>query len=264
MKVVIVEDELAASDNLAYMLHKIDPAIEIQAVLDSVRDAVAFFRKNQEPDLVFMDIHLADGLSFEIFEKVRLTIPVVFTTAYNQYALKAFKVNSIDYLLKPIDPSDLEKALRQYYEQREIPDSGKEPPAGKPGIQPEQVSGLLELLSKEARTYKSTFLLPLRDELVPVKTSQIAYIYIDTGVVKAMTFNRQAYPMDQKLEELEAALDPKQFFRANRQFIVQREAITNIKYYFNGKLILKLDPPTAERIVVSKAKAPEFKEWMNA
>ncbi len=253
MKVVIVEDELAASDNLAHLLRSIDPDIRVLQVLDSVKAAVAYFEKHASADLVFMDIHLADGLSFEIFEQVRLQTPVIFTTAYDQYALKAFKVNSIDYLLKPIDPDDLEQALEQFHAQKEAPPIG-----------PDQVEGLLDLLNRGSRTYKSTFLVAHRDELIPVKTAQVAYFFMDTGVVKAMTFDRQAYAIDSKLEDVEMALDPKRFFRANRQYIVQREAISNIKYYFNGKLILKVDPPAAERIVVSKAKAPEFKEWMNS
>lgn len=271
MKVVIVEDELAASENLSYLLRGKDPDIEVLEVLDSVKAAVAYFGSADEADLVFMDIHLADGLSFEIFESVAVRAPVIFTTAYDQYALKAFKVNSIDYLLKPIDPDDLEQALEQFRQQRRDASKGQSThPAEKgdagpqPGIPPEQLAGLLEMLSKDAKSYKSTFLLPLRDELVPVKARQIAYIYIDTGVVRAVTDDRKTYTMDQKLEELEAALDPGDFFRANRQFIVRRDAITHIKYYFNGKLILQVNPPAAERIVVSKARAPEFKEWMNS
>ncbi|MBC2839283.1 LytTR family DNA-binding domain-containing protein [Robiginitalea sp. SC105] len=253
MKVVIIEDELAASENLAYLLGRIDPGIRILTVLDSVKASVDYFGGGGEADLIFMDIHLADGLSFEIFEQVPIHSPVVFTTAYDQYALKAFKVNSIDYLLKPIDPEDLRKALKQFHDQKEAP-----------AIREEQVSGLLELLNRGSRTYKSTLLAAHRDELIPLKTAQIAYIHIDTGIVKATTFERQSHALDGKLEELEASLDPSRFFRANRQFLVNRDAIANIKYYFNGKLILQLNPPSGERVVVSKAKAPEFKEWINS
>jgi two-component system LytT family response regulator len=253
MKVVIIEDELAASDNLTYMLNSIDSSIEILGVLDSVKSAVHFFSKPHAAELVFMDIHLADGISFEIFDKVRITIPVVFTTAYDQYALKAFKVNSIDYLLKPIDEEELSESLNQFRVQTKDK-----------GIQDHQVKGLLNLIKENSQTYKSTFLVNQRDQLIPLKTNNIAYFRIDTGIVKAITHDHQSYNIDGKLEELEDELDPTRFYRANRQFIVKRDAIANIKYYFNGKLILSVNPPSAERIVVSKAKATEFKNWMNS
>lgn len=253
MKVVIVEDELAASENLAYLLRKLDPQIQVVRVLDSVRDSVLYFSGKPQADLVFMDIHLADGLSFEIFEKAPVTVPVIFTTAYDQYALKAFKVNSIDYLLKPIDEEDLASALEQYRVQHQQKE-----------VDGDQVGGLLEMLRKEVRPYKSTFLVARGDQLIPLKTERIAYFHIDTGVVKAVTSDGQAFPIDQKLEDLEAQLDPALFYRANRQFIVRRDAIHHIKYYFNGKLILTVDPPARERIVVSKAKAGDFKDWMSS
>jgi two-component system LytT family response regulator len=253
MKVVIVEDELAASENLAYLLRKLDPKIQVVCVLDSVRAAVSYLSEKPEADLIFMDIHLADGLSFEIFEKAPVTVPVIFTTAYDQYALKAFKVNSIDYLLKPIDEEDLASALEQYRVQHQQKEVGSD-----------QVGGLLEMLRKEARPYKSTFLVARGDQLIPLKAERVAYFHIDTGVVKAVTSDGQSFTMDQKLEDLEAQLDPSLFYRANRQFIVRRDAIHHIKYYFNGKLILTVDPPARERIVVSKAKAGDFKEWMSS
>jgi two-component system LytT family response regulator len=132
------------------------------------------------------------------------------------------------------------------------------------GIQDHQVKGLLNLIKENSQTYKSTFLVNQRDQLIPLKTNNIAYFRIDTGIVKAITHDHQSYNIDGKLEELEDELDPTRFYRANRQFIVKRDAIANIKYYFNGKLILSVNPPSAERIVVSKAKATEFKNWMNS
>jgi DNA-binding LytR/AlgR family response regulator len=251
MRVVLVEDELAASENLAYLLHEIDPGIEIAAVLDSVKAAAAYFSKEPAPDLVFMDIHLADGLSFEIFDRVKVEAPVIFTTAYDQYTLKAFKVNSIDYLLKPIYREELEQSLQQYREQH--------PPESSDA---RQLDGLLRMLRQGVRQYRTTFLLAQKDQLIPVRTDQIAYFWIDTGLVKAITFDRRSFHLDRKLDELEEELDPEHFYRANRQFIVHRNAVENIRLHLNGKLLLSLKPPCEERLVVSKAKAPEFKAWM--
>ncbi|MDX1364141.1 MAG: LytTR family DNA-binding domain-containing protein [Arenibacter latericius] len=252
MKVVIVEDEVAASENLAFMLKNIDNSIEILSVLDSVKASIAYFSKNHEAELIFMDIHLADGLSFEIFDSVKIEIPIVFTTAYDQYALQAFKVNSIDYLLKPIDEDELAESLEQYNGQ--FKDKG---------LYTDQVEGLLNLINTKKTTYKSMYLVHHRDQLVPVKTENIAYLYIETGIVKAVTIENQTFIMEQNLEDMENDLDPSIFFRINRQYIVKKDAIESIKQYFNGKLIVSVNPPSSERIVVSRAKAPEFKNWMN-
>lgn len=252
MKVVIVEDELAASENLAYMLNILQDKLEVLAVLDSVKTAIDYFSKNQEADLVFMDIHLADGLSFEIFDAVKIDAPIIFTTAYDQYALKAFKLNSIDYLLKPIDEDELEVSLAQFKGQLK----GK-------GLINNQVEGLLSLLQDQKKTYKSMYLVHHRDELIPLKTDKIAYLYIENGIVKAVTKDRQTHIIEQKLEDVENDLDPSDFHRLNRQFIVQRDSIAGIKQYFNGKLIISVMPPHEEKVIVSKAKATEFKNWMN-
>lgn len=251
MRVVIVEDELAASDNLAYLLHSIDGSIEILRVLDSVAAAIEYFTKTSNAELVFMDIHLADGISFEIFDRVKISIPVIFTTAYDQYALKAFKVNSIDYLLKPIDQEELGEALEQFTLQSKDR-----------SISDHQMNGLLDLIKVRKPTYKSAFLVSQRDQLLPLKIDHIAYFRIDTGIVWATTSNNESYSIDSNLEEIEEAIDPSMFYRANRQFIVNKDAITNIKYYFNSKLIVSVNPICDERIVISKAKATDFKNWM--
>lgn len=253
MKVVIVEDELAASDHLAYLLHAIDSDIEILQVLDSVKASVTYLSKPQEADLIFMDIHLADGVSFEIFDQVKINIPIIFTTAYNQYALKAFKFNSIDYLLKPIDKDELSDALQQFKVQTKDK-----------GIADHQVKGLLELIKVKTKSYKTTFLVHHREEMIPVKTQNFAYFRIDTGIVKGITFDKKSYIVESKLEDMEQELNPELFYRVNRQFLVNREAIANLKSYFNGKLIVVVNPVCEERIVVSKAKATEFKNWMSA
>ena len=253
MKVVIVEDERAASENLIYHLRRLEPAIEILETLDSVKSAVAFFSSPNEAELVFMDIHLADGLSFEIFDRVSLKAPVIFTTAYDQYALKAFKVHSIDYLLKPISQQELGDALRQFKTQLH----------GKADMD-KQLERLLGLMDIRKRAYKTTILVSQRDQLVPLKSESIAYLHIETGIVKLVTRDNQLFLLDKTLEEMENELDPDIFCRLNRQCLANREAITNITQYFNGKLIVKLDPPLKERVVVSKAKAREFKEWLGS
>ncbi|WP_339651117.1 LytTR family DNA-binding domain-containing protein [uncultured Maribacter sp.] len=253
MKVIIVEDELAASDNLSYLLAKINPNIEVIAILDTVTATVDYFSKPHNGVLVFMDIHLADGISFEIFDQVEINIPIIFTTAYDQYALKAFKVNSIDYLLKPIDEEELSDAIDQFNEQNK-----------QKGIDNLQIENLLQLIQTKPSNFKQTFLVGQGDQLLPVKTSDIAYFFIDTGVVKAVTDHNKSYTLDVKLEEIEEALDPAIFFRANRQFIVRRDAIASIKFHFNSKLLVEVQPPCSERIVVSKAKASEFKNWVGS
>lgn len=253
MKVLIIEDEIAASENLTYLLKSIDASIEVVGVLDSVRASVSYFGATRNIDLIFSDIHLADGLSFEIFEQVKIEFPIIFTTAYDQYTLKAFKLNSIDYLLKPIDGEELAASLEQFKGQLK-----------NKGLVENQVTGLLNLLKGQGKTYKSTFLVNHRDELIPLSTDQLAYCYIDTGVVKAKTRDNQTYSLDKKLEDLENELNPEIFCRVNRQFIICKNAIANIKYYFGGKLIVNVTPSFEERIVISKAKAPDFKRWMDS
>ncbi|WP_282123660.1 LytR/AlgR family response regulator transcription factor [Algibacter mikhailovii] len=252
MKVVIVEDEIAAAENLTYLINSVDADIEIIKVLDSVKASVAYFSQKVEADLVFMDIHLADGISFEIFDQVVLNIPVVFTTAYDQYALKAFKVNSIDYLLKPINEEELTEAINKFKDR-----------STQSATNDNQLEGLLELINSKTKTFKTTYLVHHRDELLPIKTDDVAYFYIETGIVKAVTFTNKPYIIDKKLEDIELELDPELFHRVNRQFIVNRNAVANIKFYFNGKLIMNVNPTASERIVVSKAKASAVKNWMN-
>lgn len=253
MKVVLVEDEITASDNLKYLLGIIDPTIEVVAVLDTVKSCIAHFSKPSDAALVFMDIHLGDGLSFEIFDEVDVAIPIIFTTAYDEYALKAFAVNSIDYILKPVHQEELEKALDKF---RNLTNAQT--------LSKTDIADVMQLLQRQQKTYKANYLIAHRDELIPMKTEDIAYFYIDTGIVKVVTLQNKVFPMDKKLEDLEQELNPTQFDRANRQFIINRNAIAKIKQYFGGKLIVNVNPPTAERIVVSKAKATEFKNWVNS
>jgi len=251
MKVVIIEDEKAAAENLKFLLSEVDPTIQIDAIIDTVSGAIDYFSKGTIIELAFFDIHLADGLSFEIFDRIQITTPIIFTTAYDEYALKAFKVNSIDYLLKPIDSGELKDAINRFKSRQESVPANN------------QLQQVLQLLSTEKKTYKSTFLVQQRDTLIPLGVDTIAYFTIEMGIVRAFSFENKGYIIDEKLENIESQLDPNQFFRVNRQFIVQRRAIENLQLYYNGKLVLNVTPKTSDKIVVSKAKAPQLKKWIH-
>ena len=249
MKAIIVEDETLAAQNLKGILNKIG-SIDIIATLESVNETVAWFTLNDSPDILFLDIHLADGSAFEIFDRVKIVCPVIFTTAYDEYALKAFKVNSIDYLLKPIDINSVIKALEKY---RRL--------TGGSGDKGTDLQNLLTYFKKNI-VYKNNFLVPVKgDKLIPLNTDDIAYFFIDYGTVKAISYDDKTYNMDNTLDELEGMINPDMFFRANRQFIISRKAIKDIDLWFNSRLSVNLKVPLPERILVSKARVPEFKSW---
>ena len=247
MKALIIEDESIAAQALESLIKETDSEAEIIAILQTIEDSVEWFEENPMPDLVFMDIHLADGSSFAIFDKVDITCPIIFTTAYDEYALKAFEVNSIDYLLKPINKGDLERALTKY---KNITYPKKS-----------SLDGLLEQMGGLKKKYKSCFLIPERDKLIPLAVSAIAYIYIDTKTVKAIAMDGHTYYLNQTLDEIMAQLDPEAFFRANRQFIISRHAVKDLSIWFGNKLAVNLTVPVPEKIIVSKARVGEFKAW---
>ena len=230
------------------LITELDPEIKVEAVLQTIEESVEWFSIHPQPDLAFMDIHLADGSSFAIFEKVNITCPIVFTTAYDEYALKAFEVNSIDYLLKPINKADLERALKKYKSF-----SGD--------TNPNTLEGLLRQMGNLKKNYKTCFLLPERDKLIPLATSKIALICIDTKLVKAVSMDNHTYYLNQTLDEIMAQLDPEQFFRANRQFIIARSAVKDLSVWFGNKLVINLIVSSPEKIIVSKARVSEFKTW---
>lgn len=251
MKVLIIEDELSASDNLKYLLDQQSVDIEVEDVIDNVKDAVDYFRSDPQCELVFMDIHLADGISFEIFEQVEVKIPIIFTTAYDQYAIQAFRVHSIDYLLKPLDGESVAQALDKYEGIRNPEDTSQ------------KLRDMILDLMPSKRTFKKTYLVQQRDKLIPLNVNDVAYFLLEASIVKAYTFDQKGYILDKKLDEIEAEVNPSEFFRATRQLIVQRSAIENMQVYFQGKLILNVKPELEERIIMSKAKSRELKRWMN-
>jgi len=250
MKTLIIEDEKAAVRNLNALLSEVAPEIEVVAVLDSIAETLEWFSLHTPPELVFMDIHLADGSAFEIFEHIQISCPVIFTTAYDEYALKAFKVNSVDYLMKPIAQSDIKKALEKLSCLTQTT-SVKEP----------DYLPLLKALRKE-ENYKTHFLIPVKgDKLLPVAVEEIHFFHIEDGVVKAVTRQDQIFIFSQTLDELNDCLNPQHFFRVNRQYLISRKAIRDVDLWFNSRLSINLKHPTPEKILVSKARVSEFKDW---
>lgn len=250
-RVVIVEDETAAAVNLKSMLTTVVGDVEVVAVLESVDEAVEFFTGDVVADVVFMDIHLADGESFRIFRSVDIAIPIIFTTAYNEYALEAFKVNSIDYLLKPFKEEDLSRALDKL---RRLTTSER-------GAQRESVERMVAQ-SQAKNEALQTLLIRYKDKIIPVKIEDVAYFYTSEERVTLTTLTGESYPVDRTLESLSQQLPDTKFFRANRQFIVSRRAVKDIAVWFGSRLSLNLTVETPERIIISKARVPEFKQWL--
>ena len=248
MKALLIEDETAAARNLAAVLREVAPGVQIVAPLESVAESIEWLRSNPQPDLLFMDIHLADGDSFRIFGAVEVTAPVIFTTAYDRYALEAFKVSSIDYLLKPINADDVRRALEKL---RRLT-SGERLDYGS------------RVRSLAAQRQEEVFLVRVRDRIIPLQRDRIAYCYTSNEKVTACGFDGETYPLDKTLEALQALLPERDFFRANRQFIVARRAVKEIAVWFGSRLTLHLTVDTPERIVISKARVPEFKTWLRA
>lgn len=251
MKVLIVEDELPAAKQLNKMLHRFRPQTEVLDVLDSVDAAVHWFSGSPLPDLIFMDIQLADGLSFDIFKQVKVVSPVIFTTAFDQYTLKAFKVNSVDYLLKPIEPTELEAAIVKY-EAHYI---------SAPAFDPPMLQQLLQ--SVHQPVYKSRFLIKLGQQLSFIPTTEIQYFFSSEGLVYLKTQHNKKHLLDQSLDQLQQELDPKQFFRINRKAIICIKSIQKIHPYFNSRLKITVQPKPGFDMIVSRDRVASFKNWLN-
>lgn len=248
-RVIIVEDETAAVVNLRSMLATVAGDVDVVAVLESVEEAVEYFSGSPEADIVFMDIHLADGDSFRIFRSVEIDIPIIFTTAYNEYALEAFKVNSIDYLLKPYKEEDLRRALDKLHRLTVSERDAQR-------VSREQVAKAMHSASTQ------TMLVRYKDKIVPVTMDEVAFFYTCDERVSLKTLRGDSYPVDKSLEALQQQLSDDKFFRANRQFIISRSAVKDIAVWFGNRLALNLVVDTPERIIISKARVPEFKQWL--
>lgn len=251
MRTLIIEDEKAALRNLKAAMQEVDTDFDIVGETDSVTDTLEWFASHSMPELVFMDIHLADGSAFGIFEQVDITCPIIFTTAYDEYALQAFRVNSIAYLLKPISSADLQMAI----------DKLKLLGGAKAEGTKTDFQAVMHALKRE-EGYKTHFLVPVKgDRFVPVSVDQISYFYISDGVVKAVLQSSETFIFQQTLDELAELLNPRQFFRANRQYIIAHKAVVGVSLWFGGRMVLQLTPPTNEKVIISKARVPAFREW---
>jgi len=252
MKVLILEDEQPAVDHLTALLKAYDKTIEISAAFDSVKDIVAWLQSNTPPDIIFMDIQVADGLCFDIFGQVQVQSPVIFTTAYQEYAIRAFKVNSVDYLLKPIDFTELKNAIEKY---TRLFRSQTDTLSIHPGII-ESVKKMLE------KPYKNRFVIKVGEHLRSVSTDEIHYFFSAEKTTHLCTGENRIYIIDYSLDHIMELVDPEIFFRINRKCIVNRYAISDIVVYSTSRLKIKLKTETVEPLIVSRDKVNEFKEWL--
>lgn len=249
MNILIIEDEPLSASMLRKLILKVEPDANVLDTVACVECAINWFNENQMPDLIFMDIELSDGQCFDLFEKTNISTPVIFTTAYDQYAVKAFKVNSIDYLLKPIREEELRFSIEKYKKQKLNPLS-------------DTVSQFLKGI-ETGQKFKNRFLVRSGNKYVIVPIEDVSYFLTEQKVTILVTNNGSKYYVDHPLEDLEEILDPSAFFRANRQSIISVHSIEHIHYHFKGKLKLDLRPRTTEELFVSKEKAAEFKNWLN-
>jgi len=254
VKVVIVEDELHNYRLLRGMVEKLRPDWEIVEWFESVRSTVAWLESSPAPDLIFMDIQLTDGISFSVFDQVKVDSMVIFTTAYDEYALRAFQVNSIDYLLKPVKTEKLQQAIEKFENMVHLQENSTE-------TQPDYKE-LLQAITQGEKKYRTRFLISGATSFFKLDISNIAWFYTENRVTTAVTFQGKEHIVDLTIEKLEEELDPDQFFRTNRSTIVHIDAIRKFENHFGGKLILRLIHPFEEPITISRLKAAEFKEWV--
>lgn len=251
LDILIIEDENPASKRLTQLILQQRPQAKIVEVIDSVEGAATWFNTFDAPDLVFMDIQLSDGLSFDIFSRAEVPAPVIFTTAYDQYTLKAFKVNSVDYLLKPIDPEELEQAFEKFDRlHRQIPayDQGA-------------IAQVLASITQ--KEYKSRFLVKVGQQLTYIPVTEVSYFYSEDGIVHALCKNGKRHILDYTLDQLQSVVDPATFFRVNRKIIISVDSIHKIHSYFNSRLKLELLPRTQMETIVSRDRVNDFKAWLD-
>ncbi len=248
MKLLIIEDESAAARRLQKLIAEINPGTEVLDVLDSIDASTAWLQNNPSPDLIFMDIQLADGPSFNIFNEVNVTAPVVFITAYDEYAIQAFKVNAIDYLLKPVKTKELQTAFAKYYDKYEN---------GSSSVDYQELAHHINRLQNNKR-----FLIRLGQQMKLLEIKDAAYFYTQDKITFLQTYTGRRYPVDYSLEKLEELVDGRAFFRINRQFIINIDAISEMYAYSKSRVKLILNPPIDESIIVSTERSPHFKKWL--
>ncbi|MDR3705909.1 MAG: LytTR family DNA-binding domain-containing protein [Paludibacteraceae bacterium] len=251
-QVLIIEDEIKTGKELKNLIESLRDDLTVAAISPSIKSAVSWLKQHEAPALIFSDIQLADGLSFEIFRQVQVESPIIFCTAYDEYAIQAFDANGIDYLLKPIDEEKLVRGLNKYnkyYQQDEKETSNYK-------------NQLNNLLSEMNKSYKSSLLIYFQEKIIPIKACDIDFIHSENGIVTIYMNNKQHYYTNYTLETLETILNPVFFYKANRQFIINRQAILNIEHYFTRRLVVKLTQPAPESIIISKVKASDFLKWV--
>jgi two-component system response regulator LytT len=250
MKVVIIEDEDLTAEDLAESIQRAIPAIQIEAILKSVKESTVYFRQHALPDLIFSDIQLGDGLSFEIFKSLSRIIPVIFCTAYDEYALEAFKANGIDYIIKPYTQKNINEALHKYGELR------------KDATVPNPYDKILKLFEHRKNGSVSSILIHYKDKILPMRIAEIALFYIENEITYLLTFDQKKYALNYALGEIEkmAGTD---FYRASRQYLVNRRAIRDASHHFSRKLTINLILPFHETLTVGKLKVSEFLEWLS-
>lgn len=271
LKALLIEDERPAANKLIRLLKAVAPDLEVVEVIPSVEKAVNWLVQHQAPDLLFMDVQLEDGVCFELFEQIKVTIPVIFTTAYDAYTLKAFKVNSVDYLLKPVDPEELQAALakfRAYHQQNETMPTGQQTPGNgnQSVVQPfaNQPSVIEAVASHFQPRPKERFLIKVGDHYKSIPTTSIHAFYIDERCTFLLTDTGRSYAVDGSLDKLEQQIDPRCFFRVNRTCIVHYNAIKDILAYSSSRLKLNLlHRPGMEEVLVSRERVADFKQWMD-
>lgn len=249
MKILIIEDEEPASDRLKKLILEAEPTAQILDVLVSIKSTLDWFKTNENPELIFMDINLSDGNSFEIFENIELEIPIIFTTAYDQYAIKAFEVNSIEYLLKPINKEQLKNAIikfKKFHLKEALPDLKK----------------LLESFKDSNTNYKKRFLIKYGEHIKAVDSEQVAYFFTEDKINFLRTKDNHTYHLDYNLDHLENMLDPNKFFRINRQFIINIDSIDQMFSYSKSRVKINLKPTSTLETIVSTERSPLFKEWL--
>lgn len=251
MKVIIIEDETPAANRLERLVVAARPGVEVVKKMDSVEEAVECFNKGVDVDLIFMDIQLGDGLSFEIFNQTKVPAPVIFTTAYDHYAIQAFKVNSVDYLLKPVDEQELEKAIHKFEQQENSNSNG-------------ELKQILNAVRADRANFRRRFLVKTAGRLAFILVEDVAYFFSEEGVTFIVNKDNERYLLENTLEELEGQLDPGEFFRINRKMILASKSITRIEPYSNNRLQLTLNPVFSEEVVVSRHRTSEFKAWLDS
>ncbi|MEC7265369.1 MAG: LytTR family DNA-binding domain-containing protein [Bacteroidota bacterium] len=251
MHILIIEDEPATAKDLEETIHALDPGSKVLGIVDSIAEGLVWFGKNAQPDLILSDIQLADGLSFELLKKADVSCPVIFCTAYDEYAIRAFEANGIDYLLKPINEDKLSESLKRYHLLNDHFTRNN------PYLQQ-----LLQKVQGQMQTYRSNFLISFQDKMIPIGVVDIAFFYTENGITKLYTMSGKSYTLPYTLEQLEQLLDPKIFFRANRQYIISYRAISSVESYVSRKMCVNMSVDVPTPLLVSKKRSPVFLGWL--